>query len=462
MLSTFKPQESGDEFVEKWKKVYNEYQWDTPHIAQAVLHTILGQLPSVRHMKIYTSKARYEDGRVHTLWMQPSGTGKNGGFNFVSDVCKNIELPHEEFKFETKSKFTSASLLGGPTSNRTRKYNKSTRENEDRVVIKPGILQPGQVNIFASQEIGPLFDSKSEHNEESMTWLQICMDPIGNNELTKDIQSLETPIKFFPECSMFFTSYIPTDFSKRTVQRGFVQRMILIINPIPISQRLKNMKIGIRGFATSLEDVEELQRDVRYLGMYMSYLNEKYDGVVLTSEGKVVEDNLSAVADQIGDLLKDLPTYQQEELYKFTDRALSQVYKIAWHHCILRGDTVVRAEDVVYAEHFLNPIWRQMVSYYEDALESTGKVAEAERTWEYNVINCMEEIIDEGKYARNGWVSETVLVDRLKKRLRKTKATIKKKIQTSVDSGLMERRFAKSKSGAKAPVVRMAKEVTFK
>ena len=117
---------------------------------------------------------------------------------------------------------------------------------------------------------------------------------------------------------------------------------------------------------------------------------------------------------------------------------------------ILRGDTVVRAEDVVYAEEFLNPIWRQMISYYEDALESTGKVAEAERKWEIEVANVIGQLLNDGK-GRNGWVLETVVIDMLKKRLRKTKSTIKKKIDHNVLSPRTIQRIRKKHSLARLP-----------
>lgn len=454
--SQFEPEETGDNFIDKWKSVYNEYQWDTPHIAQATLHVMLGQLPSIRNMRIYTSAARYEDGRIHVVWMQPSGTGKQGGFDFVSDVSKNID----NFIYETKNKFTSAVLLGGPSGKRVRKWNKETHVNEEDSILKPGLLSPGEINIFACQEVGPLFDSKTEHNEESMTWLQIAMDPIGRNELTKDILSMGQTVKLFPECSIFFASYIPSEFNKKTVQRGFVQRTILIINPVPISTRKANMKKSARGLGTSVEDASELQEDSRYLGRYLNYVNEKYKDTIITIDKNSVIDPVDGVIDQIYSMVEDLPAYQQEELQKFTTRATAQVYKVSWHHCILRGDTVVTAEDVVYAEAFLNPIWRQMISYYEDALEGTSKVADAERKWNYDVSIAIEEIISTTPHrSKNGWVYESDVIDKLKKKLRKTKPTIKKKIKNSIDSGIIKRHIAISNDN-KIYVVKMAKEVS--
>lgn len=460
--SPFTPKEIGDDFVDRWKQVYDEYQWDTPHIAQATLHTIMGQLPAIRKMRIYTSKARYEDGRIHTLWMQPSGTGKQGGFDFVSDVSKHIILPYEEFKYETKNKFTSAVLLGGPTGKRTRKYNKEIKAQEEESVIRPGILEPGIVNLFACQEIGPLFDSKTEHNEESMAWFQIAMDPIGRNELTKDILSMENPIKIYPECSIFFASYIPTEFNKRTVQRGFVQRMILIINPVPIRERKENTKRGVRGFGTCAQDAEGLMEEVTYLGKYMSYLNDKYKDVELKVDNDMVTENLLGVVDQIYSFVEGLPAYQQEELQKFTTRAMAQVYKIAWHHCMLRGDTVVGPEDVVYAEMFLSPVWKQMVTYYEDALETTtSKVADAERKWEIELASAIGRLIESGEKSgrsKGGWVFEMDVAEILKRKLRKTKTTIKKKIDGSIDSGLLVRGYTMS-NGRKLNIVKLAKQL---
>lgn len=427
--------ETGDEFIKKWCEVYEEYQWDTPYIPKATLHLALGQVPAVRDMKIYTSRARYEDGRVHVLWLQESGTGKQGAIDFVEDtttkiVCNNIGL-----KYETPDDFTDAAMLG--SYDVIEKWDKEVHGKVKEQVLVPGWLSKGLLDIFAMPECSVLFESKSQYKENLMVWFQRAMDPLGRNKITKKLAKGD-PIYAHPTCSFFLTSYIPPSFTKRVTERGLVQRMITIINEIPIKKRQQHMIKGIEGMGVSMDEVDGLKEDVQYLSYYLSELNEPYSKLRSLKTTPNIMSSLKSVVYHIQDMLDGLPKYQQEELYKFSNRSLSHAVKLTHHHAILRRDNKVEIEDVSYAEEYLYPIWKKLIHHFEDALESDNKAIQRERNLMYHLKGAIDTL-HEKKLGKEGWVFEQPLILELSKLFRKKKDYVRRKIDGWVDTGLLEK-----------------------
>lgn len=430
--------EAGEEFIKRWCNAYEEYQWDTPHINKATLHLCLGQVPAIRDMKIYTSKARYEDGRVNILWLQPSGTGKQGGIDFVNDVTSHLEFGGRKTVFETPDDYTDAAMLGSWEEIRKRKYVKGEGQIEEvERTLKPGWLAEGVLDVFAMPECSVLFEAKSQYKENLMVWFQRAMDPIGRNKLTKKLAKSD-PIYVNPTCSFFLSSYIPPSFTKRVTERGLVQRMITIINEVPVRKRMDNIMKGIDGMTVDDNSIDNLQNEVEYLAYYLSELQEPYSNLKRIQADQNVMSNLKAVVYHAQDMLEGIPRYQQEQLSKFSDRAALHAKKLAYHHAILRRDNKIEIEDVSYAEEYLYPIWVKLFHHFEDALETDTKAVEKEKQMMVQLRIAIENL-HERKLGKNGWVFEQLLIDELSRIKRKKKAYIRRQIKSWIDNGMLDR-----------------------
>jgi len=429
--------EAGDEFIRHWCDAYEEYQWDTPHINKATLHTVLGQVPAVRDMKIYTSKMRNEDGRVHVVWFQQSGTGKAGATYFLKEVTSRINYDNEEKKkrmlLESPDDFTGAAMLG--SWEEVEKYVKGQGKMIERY-LKPGWLAEGVLDIFLMSEASILFEAKSQFKEELMVWFQMAMDPIGNNKITRKLAKSD-PIYVNPKCSFFLASYIPPSFTKRTTERGLVQRTVPIVNDIPIKSRINNILKGIEGMDVEDNEIERMQNELDYLAYYISELQEPYKNMSKFNFKKHAISSFKAITYHIQDMLDGLPRYQQDQLAKFADRSVLQAKKIAMHHAILRRDNKVEVEDVSYAEEYLFPIYAKLFHYFEDALEVDTKMADKDKQMMALIRTAIDDL-HKNNLGKNGWVFEQMLVDRISSLKRKRKDYVRRKIKTWIDNGLME------------------------
>jgi len=426
--------DAGDEFIKRWCNVYEEYQWDTPHIPKAAMHVVLGQVPSVRDMKIYTSKARYEDGRVHVLWLQPSGTGKQGAIDFVEDVSGKVVADGMGLTMETPDDFTDAAILG--TYEEIKRWSKEEHGWVVEKIPVEGWLAKGVLDIFAMPECSVLFEAKSQYKENLMVWFQRAMDPIGRNKITKKLAKGDA-IYVNPVCSFFLTSYIPPSFTKRVTERGLVQRMITIINEVPIKKRHDSMLKGIDGLGLTDNSLDSLKTEREYLSYYMSELNEPYKNARMKADPNVMS-NLKAVVYHIQDMLEGIPRYQQEQLSKFTNRSLTHAIKLTYHHAILRRDNTVEIEDVSYAEEFLYPIWKKLIHHFQDALETDVKAMEKEKTTMYQLRGAIDGLHDRN-LGKNGWVFEQLLIGELCIIMRKKKDYVRSKVRSWVDNDLLEK-----------------------
>jgi len=427
----------GDEFIKRWEDTYNTYQWDTPHIAKATMHVVLGQIPSVKYMRYYTSSTRYEDGRVHVLWLQPSGTGKDGAHYFMSDTVPKIVANELNMKYMVPDEFTDAAMVG--TYEYIKKYDKESRGFREEKIKINGWLSKGKIDIFSMPECSELFEASSQHKEGLMTRFQRAMDPIGRNKITKILSKTgDDPITVEPECSFFLTSYIPPSFTKRVTERGFVQRMITIINDIPISSRINAMIKAVDGLGAKNSDIEKMNHEVGYLANYMSLVHKRYNEIGTPKTDTNTMGNLKAVVYHVQDMIEKVPRYQQKEIAKFTNRCLSHAMKLSYHHAILRMSDKVEIDDISYAEEYLYPIWRKLIHHFEDALESDQKAVERENR-ETRWLNTAFQTLTNDGYGMDGWVFEHPLINTLSSMMRKNKDYVRRKIKSWVDANYLEK-----------------------
>lgn len=344
----------GNSLINKFKTNFETKCWRTPNYAVTSFHVLLGQLENIRNIKIRVGN-NYQDCRVHMLLLQESGSGKGAGFSYMSDVCNETNI-----SFHATGDLTNSALAG------------SMKPQEDgSAELKPGILDPqyndGQgVNILASGEASQVIDTRNRHfDKNALLNLQKAMNPIGtaDNVVRKETGVSDQIIEFNSSVSLYLTTFKPTKLFQTMTQTGFLQRVVLLYNPVSLEDK---MKVG-QMHLDMLESDNVAQLNNKNIVNALKYINSYYkdvDSLVLTDEAR--KGFKKDVLPHIYRPLLNLETNTMHEVKKFTTRYQVLLYKLAWHHAISRLSTRVEVQDVAYAKRVFLPIFKKLVAFMEN------------------------------------------------------------------------------------------------
>jgi len=433
----YKKSEFGPDFVKDFKKTYTFFQHNTPHIAQGILHLLMGQLPSLKNMRIPVD-ANYLDTRIHIVWFQQSDTGKGRGFNFASAICDGIGL-----KYEPVFEITDAALLGG--FDQIQKYDSTKKGYVTEYSFIPGLLQRGQTNILAMNEASVLFNSKpNQIQKNAMDYYQITMNTLGTKDNIIPKRVLHGGnITCEPDCSLFLTSYIPDKLNEVIATRGFASRPLNIINDVSIEDR--------RGAMDHSAEFFNVERNSAKVDLYsiigkMKFINEFYAGVNKLEHDPSIKQPLRNFVSQVYDTTVDVGKFQRKKLIEFMHRYQDMGYKLMYHSCCLRLGKKIEADDVTYAESYLMPIWRLFITYLEESMVQSIRdrvmSSQIERDV-YEGFNKFKSIVDEHNNIKfldkDGFMPRPLLKKYLKIKVWKcSSTTVDKRLKDAEKTGLVE------------------------
>ena len=335
--------------------------------AELTLHCIIGQLPAVKKMRISVGSNEL-DLRISGCFFKPSGSGGGRGFNFMSTIARGLTL-----NYRVITEITDAALIG--TCSEEKEYDPQKKgmvitQKIDRGALDPTDNDPDHppINIVAMNEADILFSgSASEFKKNAMLYYQIALNTMDteDNKLTKKLAHGEW-IEFNPNCSLMLMSYPPDSFYDTIVKRGFLQRMVILNSEFGTQDRISVAKeltelLGDEGCGVST--VNEL---VKRLG----YVNEYWSG----RENEKVKVDAKAIAvlvklvDEFFVQFEGIADYPKKKLEEFSQRWIEHIWRIAWHHMILRLDNHLTLEDVGYAKSYIMPIWKNLVGLLEEGI----------------------------------------------------------------------------------------------
>ncbi len=345
----------GRKLIDKWEKEFKEKCWFTPHFPYASLHVLVGQLPNIKNMRINVGKS-VEDCRIHLLLLQESGSGKGGGFSFMADIAKRLNII-----FHTVGDITNSSLVGSikPVGN-------------GKTETVPGALSPeyndGEgIDILASNEASSLVDTTTSHyNKNAILNLQRAMNTMGteDNVISKETGIGNQTIKFNTDVSLFLTTFEPEKMFETITKTGFFQRLIVIYNPVSLKDKIKVAKRHVNLLENGNNGKKDYTDEIIHA---LRYINNAFDGVDdlhLTDDARDVLRE--KILPHIYEPLIELDSHTMHEVKKFTTRYQVMLYKIAWHHAILRLSRTVEVKDMAYARKVFIPIYKRLLAYMEN------------------------------------------------------------------------------------------------
>ena len=387
----------GDAFIEDWQELFSQHVWNTPHYDRLILHAILGQLPAIKNMRMKV-RGTILDPRIHVCLFQDSGSGKGRGFNFAADVSACLNLIYQPL-----TEITDAALIG--TIETSTEYVPKKGTETIREVKNGWLHEDSGINIFAMNEAEVLFTSKSsQYAKNAMTYFQIAMNTLGTPDswIVKKLSTGDA-IVCKPAGSFLLTSYLPENLYDTIVRRGFLQRMIVVVNKITTQQRYDNAVHSIDGLME--DDVAKHTMDD--LAQRLRIINRWYTTQKTFKISPGAKELFKVVLDDLFAPLYDISVYQRSKLEEFVHRWLEIIYKLAFHHMVLRLDATIKPEDVAYAKNFLVPIWMGLTSFLEDSLIEPGGEKSKRMVEAMQAIEAYDKLVED-KY-KNQWVPEPVL-----------------------------------------------------
>lgn len=430
--NVYRKTDLGEEFVEQFKKSYSSFQYNTPHIAQAVLHLILGQLPAVKAMRIHVD-ANYLDTRFHIIWFQPADTGKGRGFNFTGLLCDQLNL-----KFVPVHEITDAGLIGGYEP--VQRYDSSKKGYSNEYEFVPGALGTGMTNILAMNEASMLFNMKpNQIQKHAMDYYQIAMNTMGTKDNIISKRVLHGgEFQVAPDCSLFLSSYIPDQFSVTVATRGFPQRTYNIINDVSSQDRYEAMIHSVKYFNTHRENVVE---DMKEISNKLKFINGFYSGVSAFESDPQVKRPLTNLVIEIKDTVGEISKFHRTKLEEFMHRYQDMSYKLMYHHCCLRLGTKVEEEDVLYARNMIIPVWTKFITYLEESLTQNIREKSKEVKIEHDVYFAYKKLLDMKKFSDpDGFIPRPLLKKILQVKIwHCSSATCDNRMKFTENSGLLER-----------------------
>jgi len=436
--SDYKRDEFGAEFVKEYINTYSRFQWNTPHIAQATMHLIMGQVPSIKSMKIY-KEGNYLDTRIHINWFQQQATGKGQGYNFVGMVCDGIGI-----NMKAVVEFTDAGLVGGFKDRKV--FDPKVKSYDIEKVFTPGVLHPDYgANIVASNEASVLFDSKgTRYRQNSLNYLQIVMNTLGtkDNCLPKDVLGGNENI--YSDVSLFMSSYIPERLLDVFLKSGYMSRCLTIINDVKFGDRIKSMFHASDHFnkksVSAFENFDDIVNKFNFINQYYKDMpNLKTHPSVITYEKRLVGEIIEPI--------KNIEPFHREKLGEFIDRVQDMCWKVMYHSACLRLSDTIEREDVAYAGNFMMPIWKSFASFIEDALEKGYFEKRKTNEKESSVIRGIAKL--ENLTNVDGYVPKSEIIKIVAKDTGKSENTVRRWITDCIDTGLLNDRIYRKEVGLK-------------
>ena len=377
----------GKALIDRYVELFERRVKKQPDFAELTLHILIGQLPSIKKMRIIVGENEI-DLRISGCFFKPSGSGGGRGFNFMARIAKEIES-----NFRIVTEITDAALIG--TSDEVKGYSPEKKGMVTEKRIERGALDPRHnppINIIAMSEADLLFSgTRSEYKKNAMLYYQIALNPMGteDNHLAKKL-GRGMWIDCYPNISLMLMSYPPDNWLVTIVKRGFLQRMIIIYNEFSTEDRIEVAKtltnlIGVR--TEKAGELEELCRRIRYVNDFW----EGKENVDVTLTPKARE----AFTKLVGEFFKPfrgVGEYQRKKLEEFSQRWLEHLWILAYHHMFLRLDTTLKLEDVSYAQQYLLPIWKRLVSLLEEGIEVPKDQQSKEKLFIADAYRCYQSL----------------------------------------------------------------------
>ena len=407
-----------EELLDKWTSVFCEYSYNNEKYAQLCLHLCLGQ---VYKRRFIIKGGQKIDGRVSIAAFWDSSGGKSAPYGFVKRMLEAANLDVSDL-----DDYTDAGMIGT-----WRDATEDDDEEDGELVLESGILET--CDVLHLDEATTLFMDNA-HSKKSINFIEKGLNPIGSsqNMISKKL-ARGPPIEFYSDFSLYLTSYIPEYLGEEFLNKGLMQRVIMLPKRLSFQNRIDNIRLD----AAKLGIDTVIPEDIDFLESWFS--TEAQDEWVRLQNGIPLEYNWDKVRSYIQTLnvrllnmTTMLDTGVQGVATSIIARYCNHMYVIATHAACVRGGTTINKEDIDYAYRFIKEIMDYLLPFLEmDASIARKDAKESKLSKQLRAI--YSKILQE-QPQEEGWVLKSALWSRAEKELKTSSSTL---YRMTRDSGLL-------------------------
>jgi len=406
------------DLLDKWTKAFCQYSYNNEKYAQLCLHLVLGQVYKRRFVQ---KGAQRLDGRVSIAAFWDSSGGKSAPYGFVKTMLEQADLHVSDL-----DDYTDAGLIGT-----WREAEDGDDEDEGQLVLEPGVLQTCDVLHF--DEASTLF-MESTHTKKAVNFIEKGLNPIGTpqNMVSKKL-ARGPPIEFYSDFSLFLTSYIPEDLGEEFLNKGLMQRIIVLPKRLTFQNRIDNIRIDADFLGKSFQQPEEVEELKQWITKEsQDEWTRVRNGLEWTHNWDSVREYIKTLNVRLLNMTTMLDSGVQAIATSILSRYVNHMYVIATHSANVRGSQKISKDDVDYAYRFIKEIMDYLLPFLEmDASIRRKDAKESKLSKQLRTI--YNKILQEHPH-EDGWVLKSQLWSIAEKELKTSSSTL---YRMTRDSGLL-------------------------
>tara|TARA_R110001592_G_scaffold89044_2_gene261958 strand:+ start:2142 stop:3410 length:1269 start_codon:yes stop_codon:yes gene_type:complete len=395
-----------DDVLEQWTDVFCEYSYNNERYAQLCLHLVLGQIYKNRFI---IKGSQRIDGRINIAAFWDASGGKSAPYGFVRDMLMSAGKDVRDL-----DDFTDAALIG---TWRQAEDADEEDEAEGGLILEPGIMQLADVIHF--DEASTLF-METQHTKKAINFLEKALNPIGSahNLISKKLAS-GPAIEFHSDLSLYLTTYIPENIGQEFLNKGLMQRTLVLPKRLNFAQRVDNLRTDVDklGRQTVTPEQYEAVRSTIVTLHRQEVLrqNEEYYDLDWDPTREFVKNR----AVRLLMMTEKLDAGVQSVATSLIARYTNFMYVIAMHSACIGGRRIVTKSDVEYAYEFIRTIMEHVLPWLEMDSGITRKDAKNEK-----LRNQLRKISQKLESSEDGYVLKSKLWETAENELKISQPTL--------------------------------------
>jgi len=354
-----------------WKRYMRFSVVENDDIIDILFHSFCGSI-FTKFGWTYQEAGKKKTPRIHAFFIQSSGTGKSECFNALIEAIKLVSINGKFMKAEKVGTAHEAAITG------TAGISKETGVSWS----KDGMLK--DTDLFCFDEGSALLEEATPAMRNVMNQLQLAMDEPG--VVRKFMR--DASIKYSTNSTIISGSYFYDNFKKTVLERGFLQRMIIVYREI-YSEEYERISVGINELKLS-GNYEKRLNYINELSKYMErfsncrLMNFNREGVL-----KFNRDWRDFRHDAISNFFTD---DKQEILNTYYNRSMNIVNKFSLVSAIISGHKEIMYDDLLYglfyAKKHIISVNNILSKVYKDRKESRT----SREVFLFNYINVKSQV----------------------------------------------------------------------
>jgi len=301
-----------------------------------------------------------KDLKLHTLWVQPSRTGKDQLNKYIHSLAKLINL-----RSIYGSDITSDASFIGTIDSEAKKFNMQhnlslenlSHENDkgDVFEYKDPIIKGdlGHSDLLIISEF-KIFFQLGERGEKLLTVIQPALDcPSLIRKKMRDIEFLD-----YESDSTFVMTTIPfKKMNESILEQGFFQRLLIFIKRMTISE-VRDMRKKAFTVLSNI-DLEKFDRELQELANNILKINNDVKLIKIRPEAHNV---INTIIDRFFDDIENFVTGSEASAAtSFTNSVQDALLKCAAHVALIEGRTEITVKDI-------NKVYFNVVKPFRDCI----------------------------------------------------------------------------------------------